>query len=199
MCKHTVGLLYKTGVLEAAPDVRSVPLGAKRKPGRPKKIPNCLEKSPVRPIAPTEEVDLEVHTEAAFAVKKTTRKRKRCEKDDQLQVQEIQQQQLVPGNEQQQVLEVQLSPVAALVSQARSLKPGLGTSKPPKKSRKLQEPGTSKVRVEKPPTLVCKKKKHSCNHEVVFGEHYNQKAWKKYAEYVRSQKSSVDIDPSYIP
>ena len=142
-----MGLLYKTGVLEAAPDVRSVPLGAKRKPGRPKKIPNCLEKSPVRPIAPTEEVDLEVHTEAAFAVKKTTRKRKRCEKDDQLQVQEIQQQQLVPGNEQQQVLEVQLSPVAALVSQARSLKPGLGTSKPPKKSRKLQEPGTSKVRV----------------------------------------------------
>ena len=38
---------YKTGSLEATPDVRSVPLGAKRRKGRPKKIPNCLVKSPI--------------------------------------------------------------------------------------------------------------------------------------------------------
>ena len=38
---------YKTGSLEATPDVRSVPFGAKRRKGRPKKIPNCLVKSPI--------------------------------------------------------------------------------------------------------------------------------------------------------
>ena len=46
MCKHTVGLLYKTGIMEITSDVRSKPLGQKRKRGRPKKIPHCLQKSP---------------------------------------------------------------------------------------------------------------------------------------------------------
>ena len=33
--KHTVGLMYKTGVMEISSDVRSKPLGQKRKRGRP--------------------------------------------------------------------------------------------------------------------------------------------------------------------
>ena len=45
MCKHTVALLYKTGIMEITSDVRSKPLGQKRKRGRPKKIPHCLQKS----------------------------------------------------------------------------------------------------------------------------------------------------------
>ena len=46
MCKHTVGLMYKTNVLEVTSEVRSKPLGQKRKRGRPKQLPACLTKSP---------------------------------------------------------------------------------------------------------------------------------------------------------
>ena len=35
MCKHEVGMMYKTGILEITSDVRSKPLGQKRKRGRP--------------------------------------------------------------------------------------------------------------------------------------------------------------------
>ena len=52
--KHTVGLHYKAGTIEVTSDVRSVPLGAKRRKGRPKKIPNCLSKSPVAVNLPNE-------------------------------------------------------------------------------------------------------------------------------------------------
>ena len=40
------GLLYKTELLEVSSEVRSKPLGQKRKRGRPKKLPACLTKSP---------------------------------------------------------------------------------------------------------------------------------------------------------
>ena len=104
MCKHTVGMLFKSCFLEATPDVRSVPLGQKRRKGRPKKLPNCLVNSPVRApgplppcnddldipswddleIPPIEEdveiptFDEEVPDDATInlGVKKTTRKRK---------------------------------------------------------------------------------------------------------------------------
>ena len=98
MCFHTNGMHYKTGKLEAAPDVRSVPLGEKRKKGRPKKLPKfSLVKSPVR--APSEasppelvhlqddefEVDphLEPNEEVAveLGIRPTTRKRKRVAHD----------------------------------------------------------------------------------------------------------------------
>lgn len=46
VCKHAVGLMFKTGVLEISSDVRSKPLGQKRKRGRPKKLPACLTRSP---------------------------------------------------------------------------------------------------------------------------------------------------------
>ena len=36
LCKHSVGLMYKCGTLEITSDVRSKPLGQKRRPGRPK-------------------------------------------------------------------------------------------------------------------------------------------------------------------
>ena len=48
LCKHSVGLLYKCGVLEITSDVRSKPLGQKRRRGRPKKLPFCLVNSPDR-------------------------------------------------------------------------------------------------------------------------------------------------------
>ena len=46
LCKHSVGLMYKCGTLEITSDVRSKPLGQKRRRGRPKKMPHCLTHSP---------------------------------------------------------------------------------------------------------------------------------------------------------
>ena len=58
LCKHSVGLMYKTKILTETEDVRSKPLGQKRKPGRPKKLPHCLTSSPApalpSPAVPTE-------------------------------------------------------------------------------------------------------------------------------------------------
>ena len=54
--------------------------------------------------------------------------------------------------------------------------------------------------VSRPKSVVCKKKSGSCTHEVVFrGEHYNKAAWNKYADYVKSAKSTTVIDEDYIP
>ena len=46
LCKHTTGMAYIKGNVEVTSEVRSVPLGQKRKRGRPKKLPNCLTRSP---------------------------------------------------------------------------------------------------------------------------------------------------------
>ena len=200
MCKHSVGLLYQTGALEVTSEVRSVPLGAKRKRGRPKQIPNCLVKSPIR-IRPelilendadtdenSDDIDV-VETEAVAstvpAPKKTTRKRKKC--------------QLAP--------EVQQTPVEALLNQSRRTEAGLGASKPPKKRSRIATKASNPnlevfpppTNQAKPPPIKCKKKKGTCSHEVVFGEHFDQQSWNKYAESIRSKKSTVEIDPNYVP
>ena len=187
LCYHTDGLLYVNGQLEATSDVRSVPLGEKRRKGRPKKIPHSLQMSPARnPIAvPTEDVlqdILEYEVGGAVAEedanpepRKTTRKRKR--------------------------LVGKSSPVDAIAGQAEAgqaepVGPGLGQAKPPKKKPRTHE--NTSTYVQKPPGVKCKKKKGACNHEVVFGIHYNKKMWDQYAESVRSKKSTVEIDPSYV-
>ena len=106
------------------------------------------------------------------------------------------------------------SPVVALLSQAKALQSGLGASKPPKKkarreatsndnSDKPNEPKKSAKKPSseepnKPQALKCKKKSGTCKHEIVFGEHYDCKAWNAYADHVRSKKSSVVIDPDYL-
>ena len=46
LCKHTTGMAFIKGNVEVTSEVRSVPLGQKRKRGRPKKLPNCLTRSP---------------------------------------------------------------------------------------------------------------------------------------------------------
>ena len=46
--------------------------------------------------------------------------------------------------------------------------------------------------------MNCKKKVGTCRHEIVFAEHYDRKEWNVYADYVRAQKSSVEIDPEYL-
>ena len=44
--KHCIAMMYYTGKWLAEADVRAVALGKSRKPGRPKKIPHCLTRSP---------------------------------------------------------------------------------------------------------------------------------------------------------
>ena len=188
MCKHSVGLLYQTGALEVTSEVRSVPLGAKRKRGRPKQIPNCLVENDADTDENSDDIDV-VETEAVAstvpAPKKTTRKRKKC--------------QLAP--------EVQQTPVEALLNQSRRTEAGLSASKPPKKrSRIATKASNPNLEVFPPPTnqakptpIKCKKKKGTCSHEVVFGEHFDQQSWNKYAESIRSKKSTVEIDPNYVP
>ena len=127
-------MLFKSGELEITPDVRSVPLGEKRKKGRPKKLPNCLVKSPIRALPPTASADeldssidepgISVRDDAALDI------------DDNVLVQQ--------------------SPVHAILSQSQSLKPGLGSSKPPKKRGKSHKSSeiskdTSKSSGSKPP------------------------------------------------
>ena len=46
LCKHSVGMDYFVGNLIVEDDVRAVPLGGKRKRGRPKRNPHCLTRSP---------------------------------------------------------------------------------------------------------------------------------------------------------
>ena len=52
LCKHTVGMSYMEGILDVTSQVRAVPLGQKRKRGRPKGLGNCLLKSPPLTRAP---------------------------------------------------------------------------------------------------------------------------------------------------
>ena len=51
LCKHSVGLMYKTGTIEVTSDVRSKPLGPKKRgKGRPKKNGHCLTITPPREV-----------------------------------------------------------------------------------------------------------------------------------------------------
>ena len=185
-------MLYFNGELEVTSEVRSIPLGAKRKPGRPKKLPNPLTKSPVKApesnAAENPPAVVEISTDVLPAldvipapVRKTTRKRKRAEVEPEPPAQ---------------------SPVNALLAQSRSLTAGLGAPKPAKKTKRLPGGGSKPSNLSEtpklPPTVNCKKRKGSCNHEVVFSMHYDKTLWAKYADHVRSKKSSVDIDPNYV-
>ena len=191
---------YREGRLKVTSQVRSVPLGQKRKRGRPKGLGNCLLKSPpntkapVPPSAPgSPSPTLAGHSSTSTTedfeetgIRKTTRKRKR---KDNLNATSL---------------------VSTLASQSRSLKPGLGASKPPKKKARNEparsEPARSEptrnepaMRVEKPKPLKCKTKSETCKHQIVFNDHYDSESWKVYADYVKSQKSTTLIDPTYNP
>ena len=210
MCDHTNGMFYKSEKLQATADVRSVPLGEKRRKGRPKKIPNALVRSPVRvpnqtsptdivplladdelPVVPLQDDGLRVAAHDVpnsnvidIGIRPTTRKRKRVADAPEYP-----------------------SPVDALVSQI--LKPGLGTSKPPKKRAKnlgndkaddeVEERAKQpEVQLTKPNPVNCKKRIGTCSHEIVFSKHYIKALWAKYADSVRKKKSTIEIDPDYM-
>ena len=124
---------FKEGNLEATSDVRSVPLGEKRRKGRPKNIPtNCLTKSPVsQRVETVPEAEEIFENEEVSGVKKTTRKRRHPVDVD------------APSKKKRKIadigvndLEVDHSPIQILHSQSY-VQSGLGSSKPPKKRCKM--------------------------------------------------------------
>ena len=57
--KISLGLLYYNGKLDVTSEVRSLPLGKRRKPGRPKKLPMCLTRSPPPAVNPGQVLNLD--------------------------------------------------------------------------------------------------------------------------------------------
>ena len=118
--KHTVGMLYKEGRLELTSDIRAVPLGQKRRKGRPKKLPHCLSSSPTPPSQKDSSVMETEDVEPVEApLQKTSRKKRKAVLIDPEPVEEPVQ-----------------SPVHVLHSQSRA-QAGLGCHKPPKKRLRL--------------------------------------------------------------
>ena len=195
LCKHTVGMLYHSNVLEPADDVRYVPLGEKRKRGRPKNLPNCLVNSPVRSRLGSAPIRVESEVCAEVApVKKTSRKRKMPTQDIDPPSPSLPSPFIDQG-------EVQQSPVDALVRQQRRLQAGLGAPKPTKKPKRLrieEEPVSNPKSPKLPPVIKCKKKKDTCNHKYAFGKHYDKSLFAIYEAHVKSKTSTVTIDPDYI-
>ena len=209
--KHTVGMAYRQGYLKVTPEVRSIPLGAKRKRGRPKKVGHCLQRSPVLEapvdqslnplpipdfslfeepvdvqVGPCKSSDVAISDDSVGPPVRMKRKR---------------------GQDKEQMSK---SPIDVLLCQAQMLKPGLGAPKPPKKKKRLQgsnepitqgnnEPITEPTSPKLPPAITCKKGKNKCSHQIVFGKHYDKSLWAKYAEHINAKESSVVIDPSYFP
>ena len=58
LCKHSIGMMYFAGYLTPEDDVRAVPLGGKRKRGRPAQNRHCLIRSPTREVLPNESNDV---------------------------------------------------------------------------------------------------------------------------------------------
>ena len=164
----TCGMLFKSGFLEVTPEVRSVPLGQKRKRGRPKKLPNCLARSPIRTVCEQSTMVENPSTPTSLSPV-TSNKRKSFDEDE------------------DDNLTISCSPVAAL-------RVGLGGSKPPKKRAKVTAPASP----HRPPPVKCKKRKGSCNHVVAFNQHYNKVLWDEYANYLKSKKATTAIDPNYV-
>ena len=217
---------YKTGSLEATPDVRSVPLGGKRRKGRPKKIPNCLVKSPISVqhhediVDETDEEAVEAHDGEGFegeappsiVVDVGLRKRKRKKPGQNTSAKR----QKVPDKEAED------QEAVATVDAPTDVAVGLGNQKPPKKRARLgnakkSAPSSATPSApssatpsglhdscavpsaySKPVPRKCKKKLGSCSHQIVLGVHYDKKEWNSYAECVRLAKSATPIDPDYV-
>ena len=184
--------------MEPTSDVRAVPLGEKRRKGRPKNLPsNCLAPSPVHARRPQEILDVDEREDVPAPVRKTT-KRKRTVPEE--------------VDDAENTDQVAQSPVQVLQTQFR-IHSGLGDPKPPKKKKKTgREPNpsssspadsistiSSESSAKKPAPVICKKKKGACKHIVAFGDHYNETAWKKYADHVKSLTSMTEVDPDYNP
>ena len=211
-------MMFKTGSLDVTSEIRSVPLGEKRKKGRPKKIQHCLLMSPPLPNRAVTDTLTEASDDGNM---------------EEVSVDEIIQETTDNGN---------MNPDEVIdlgVKSRKRKQPGLGAYKPPKKKPRLPVPidESSSVHIPrrrkelpssssskpasaaktsstkskastrtcsptseyaKPLPRNCKKKIGSCKHEIVFNIHYDHNEWNLYAERVRAAKSLTEIDPNYV-
>ena len=167
LCKHTVGMMFKTEVLAVTSEVRSVPLGEKRKRGRPKKLNHCLQKSPVRASVEKRNDNVVVDSE--------TSEDEAIEPVQNEAVALVENESFLPENN----------------LKRKRVDNGLGASKPPKKKARLpvEIPSDNRSLKER----VCKKKKGSCSHKIVFGKHYDVKEWEVFEKQVRIAKPITEV------
>ena len=172
--------MIKTGTLEVTSEMRAVPLGQKRKRGRPKKMPHCLARSPGPSTAPDADIEEEVPDDVRSAVLTASDANEEVEED---------------------VVDVEVR-----VTTRKRKNNTVSASKPPKKkarlpfsnssteSSKAASTSSSQPAYQKPKPKTCRKKKGSCTHEIVFGKHYDRKEWDVYAKNVKEAKSLSCID-----
>ena len=194
-------MLFKAGVLDATPDVRSVPLGAKRRRGRPKRLPNCLAMSPVRAESiPNEEITEELIVEEIV--------RNESEEEvieEEVDVERSQRKRKPQGFLNSKPPKKKARLPASTVSSSSSTSASAASSSKNKArlpasaaSASAASSSSSNASFTKPVPKNCKKSKKACTHEIVFEKHYDKKEWKVYAERVRSAKAITPIDPDYI-
>ena len=203
-CWHEVGLLYKAGRLEVTSEVRSVPITQKRKRGRPKKLPHCLANSPTRdsnsdsPMKASDALENDHNGENLIQPSEDSHSESLVVNDDRNGEGELPTKQQKLNNKRRRRNNSDESenesenPIQVLVSQKRNVDAGLTNSKPPKK--KARNEIAKPKNIVKPDVIKCKKRKGTCNHEIVFNQHYNKMAWEKYADEVRKAKPAYQIE-----
>jgi hypothetical protein len=221
-------MMFRSGSLEVTSEVRSVPLGQKRKKGRPKKIQHCLTKSPPmsalatlesdgEPDPPEEMVEMDVSFEelAEAAVEDVaeeevvdlglkTRKRKHQglgtskppKKKPRLPVPILQPS--VPTSSRAQPKQLRKRNKLPASTSDTTLAGPSSDPAPPSPSASTGSSAQPPDAPVKPVPRKCKKKLGACNHEIVFGNHYDRKEWNLYAHSVRLAKSTTTIDPDYL-
>ena len=153
--------MIKTGTLEVTSEMRAVPLGQKRKRGRPKKMPHCLARSPGPSTAPAVDIEEEVPDVGSAALTASD-----------------------ANEEVENIVDVEVR-----VTTRKRKNNTVPASKPPKKKARLPSSNSStetsadastsasQSAYQKPQPKLCRKKKGSCTHEGVFGKYYDRKEW----------------------
>ena len=203
-------MMFKTGALEVSSEIRSVPLGAKRKRGRPKKMPNCLTKSPVGSLKLNHVIEPEEsfiepekiglwfwyelcplasrsstvrsYTVRSYTVRSYTVRSFtfRCSTNSSKIFEE---KKIVPWQDQSEATKEKRQTSCQPEPPAPSAPP------PPTSSSSLHK---------QPKAKICKKRKGTCTHIMVFDKHYGSNDWEDYANKVRNVRSVTEIDPNYV-
>jgi hypothetical protein len=135
-------MMFKTGSLDVTSEIRSVPLGEKRKKGRPKKIQHCLSRSPPVPNRAVTDTLTEVNDNmdevSADVVDYPEGEIVRQEVTDDGNMDEISAD--VVDYSEGEIVSQEEEVIDLGVKSRKRKHPGLGASKPPKKKPRLPVP-----------------------------------------------------------